>query len=425
MRRLIAFLTASFGIATASACASAGAPPGGPERHVPPAIVSITPDSGATNVKPKNVVIRFDEVVSDRPAGSAAQLDQAVLVSPRNGDPVVSWHRTHIDVHPRKGFLPNTAYRVTLLPGIADLRGNVIKEPRTIVFSTGATFPRFGIIGQVFDWNTQRPAVGAYVEAISHPDTAIVYLASTDSVGQFDIGPMPAGTYTVRGLIDKNSNRVVDRGEQWDTTTVTITETRPTVELDAIERDSVPAYIENVDVLDSVTLGVHFDKPLDPRIPLQPALVRVQRADSSELQVTNVQWLGAYQHARAAQDSARRADSVKAAAKPAAAAPPTAAAPPAAARTNVPPPPKPRAPPPDRGIAIMLAPSTPVVPGQSYTLTARGMRNLVGHDTILTRRFTASRPAPKDTTHAVRPDSLKPKPDTSGRAATPPRKPPR
>lgn len=419
MRRLIAFAAASIGVA----CASAGAPPGGPVRKVPPAIVSITPDSGATNVKPKNVVIRFDEVVSDRPAGSAAQLDQSVLISPRNGDPVVSWHRTHIDVHPRKGFRPNTAYRITLLPGIVDLRGNVIREPHTIVFSTGATFPRFGIIGQVFDWNTQRPAVGAYVEAISHPDTAVVYLASTDSIGQFEIGPMPAGTYTVRGLVDKNSNRIVDRGEPWDTTTVVITETRPTVELDAIERDSVPAILESVDVLDSVTLAVHFDKPLDPRIPLQPALVHVQRADSSELQVTSVQWLGAYQHARAAQDSARRADSLKAAAKQPAAVPPRPAPTPTAARA-APPPPKPRSPPPDRAIAVILSPSTPVLPSNSYVITTRGMRNLVGHDTLQSRRFTVQKPVVKDTTRA-KTDTARVRPDTARPPAAAIRKPPR
>ena len=392
MRRLIAFLA----VATGVACASAGAPPGGPLRKTPPVVVAITPDSGATNLTPKNVVFRFDEVVSDRPSGSAAQLDQAVLVSPRTGDPIVSWHRTHIDVHPRHGFRPNTAYRVTLLPGIVDLRGNIIREPRTIVFSTGATFPRFGIIGQVFDWSSQRPAIGAYIEAISHPDTSIVYLASSDSVGQFDIGPMPAGTYTVRGLIDKNSNRVVDRGEQWDTATVVISETRPTVELDAIERDSTQAMIENVDALDSTTLAVHFDKPLDPRIALAPSLVRLQGADSSQLQVTSVQWLGAYQHAKVAQDSARRADSLKTAAKPPAAAPPAAAPPPVAART-APPPPKPRTPPPDRAIAVILSPSTPVLPTKRYVITVHGMRNLVGHDSTQSRAFAVPKPTPKDT----------------------------
>jgi len=114
-------------VALVAGCASAGAPPGGPEDRAPPAIVSITPDSGATNVALKQVEFRFDEVVSDRPTAGKTELDQLFLVSPFDGSPRVYWHRNHIDVRPRKGFRANTADAVTLLPGLADLRGNVLK----------------------------------------------------------------------------------------------------------------------------------------------------------------------------------------------------------------------------------------------------------------------------------------------------------
>jgi hypothetical protein len=235
VRRLIA-------VALLAGCASAGAPPGGPEDHAPPAIVTVTPDSGQTNANPKQVEFRFDEVVSDRPSGATA-LDQLFLVSPRRGNeaPNVSWHRSRITIKPRRGFLPNTAYRVTMLPGISDLRGNVRKEGASVLFSTGASFPALSILGRVFDWAAQRPVSGAYVEAVSSADTNVVYLAATDTSGQFDVGPLPAGQYLVRALIDQNSNRTLDRNEKWDTTTKTITDTRPVIELDAIERDSTPA----------------------------------------------------------------------------------------------------------------------------------------------------------------------------------------
>jgi hypothetical protein len=49
-------------------CAEIGrGPPGGPEDHAPPKLLKVTPDTGALNVKPKEVVFRFDEVVSERP----------------------------------------------------------------------------------------------------------------------------------------------------------------------------------------------------------------------------------------------------------------------------------------------------------------------------------------------------------------------
>lgn len=429
MRRLIALALTAGGVA-GIACASAGAPPGGPEDHAPPQILSVTPESGRTNIRPKEVEFRFDEVVSDRGTGATA-IDQLFLVSPRTGAPNVSWHRRRITVKPRKGFLPNTAYRITVLPGLADLRGNVRKEGATVLFSTGAGFPPFSILGVVFDWASQQVVKGAYVEAVSHPDTNIVYVAATDTAGDFDVGPLPAGEYTVRALIDQNSNRTLDRNEKWDSTTVTVSDTRRVVELDAIERDTVPPAISNIEVMDSVSLRVTFDKPIDPGLPLQPALIQLQRADSTPLEVTRVQSNSAYEEAiraRAADsakraeaadsakraqaaDSARRADSLsgRQPAAPPAARPTVPAAPPSGVRAP-PPPRKPKAPPPDRAIVITVAPRTPMRPGQAFSIKLTGFRNLVGRSSPLgPRSFTvpAPKPAPSDTARRPPADSAR------------------
>src|SRR5439155_14834253 len=120
VRRLIA-------VAALAACASAGAPPGGPERKEPPAIVSITPDSGATAPRTRSVLFTFDEVVSDRPGGGKTDLNQLFLISPSDGTPRVNWHRSSIEVRPRNGFQRDRAYAVTLLPGLTDLRGNMLR----------------------------------------------------------------------------------------------------------------------------------------------------------------------------------------------------------------------------------------------------------------------------------------------------------
>jgi Bacterial Ig-like domain len=412
VRRLIGAAIAVLALA----CASAGTPPGGPEDHTPPQIVSISPDSGETNVKLKHVEFKFDEVVSDRPVG-AAQLDQIFLISPRNGQPDVSWHRTRIDVRPKNGFRANTTYRVTMLPGIVDLRSNVRKVTTSIVFSTGGGFPPLSILGRVFDWAAQRPANGAYIEATLRTDTTVVYLGASDSLGEFDVGPLPPGTYTVRALMDQNNNRMLDRNEKWDTVTVAVRDVRPHFEMLAIERDTTPAALESITAVDSVSLRVTFDKPLDPRIPLQPALVRLQHADSSAIDVARVQWLSEWDRQKAARDSARKADSLKAAQPPGAA--PTPTAPPAAqplpgqrptAPRGAPTPPKPSVPPPDRGIVVTIAPPAQFVPLETYRITVNGLRNLVGKSREQTRTFTVPKPPPP----------LPPKPPADTAKKTPP-----
>jgi Bacterial Ig-like domain len=397
------------------ACASAGAPPGGPEDHDPPVIVSIKPDSGTVNVRPKQIDFIFDEVVQQQALG-ATDLSKLFLISPRDGEPDVSWHRQRITVKPRKTLRANTAYVVTMFPGLADLRGNARKEGATILFSTGPTVPRFGVTGIVFDWAAQHVAANAFVAAILKSDTTLQFVGMSDSTGHFEIGPLDSGMYVVRALIDQNSNRMIDRNEKWDSTTLHVTDVRPSAELDAIERDSTPPLLVNVLVDDSLTLHLSFDKYLDPALPLQPALVELRAADSSRVQVDRVQWAAGFDAAKRAADSTARAKAAQPTQPaPAAPAPPRLPVGVPGARP-APPPAKPKALPPDKSIVVTLSPTTPLVQGKSYRVTTRGFRNLVGHATEQTRPFQVPivKPPPKDTT----------KRDTTARARTDTTRPP-
>jgi hypothetical protein len=402
-------------VAFLAGCASAGQPPGGPEDHQAPQIVKVSPDSGQTNAQIKSVEFQFDEVVSDRPSSAGATVSSLFLISPRNGATQASWHRRRITVKPQKGFRDNTAYKVILLPGLADLRGNVRRDQASVLFSTGRTFPQFSIPGRIFDWAGQRPADHGYIEAISKGDTTVVYLAMSDSSGNFDVGPLPNGPYLVRGIIDQNNNRQLDRGEKWDSLTIVITDARRPVELDAIERDTVAAQIDGITVIDSVTLRVTFDRALDPAMTLQPSMIRIKRSDSTNVDVARIQWLAPFERARQERDSAQRADSAKAAAaraaQPAAPGQPPPTLPlitPGGARP-APPPPKPSRPPPDRGFVVTIAPSTPLVPNATYRLTARGVRNLLGMSRETSRPFTVPRPTvTRDTTRRPPPATRSP-----------------
>ena len=387
-------LIAAAALAASVACASASPPPGGPEDRNPPRVLKVTPDSNAVNVRDRNVVFQFDETINDRGSG-AQELDNFFLVSPSDGAPRVSWHRSRIEVRPRNGFRDNTAYTVTLLPGFSDLRGNTARSGASVVFSTGPTIPPDNITGTVFDWAAERPAARALMQAMT-PDS-LLYLAQSDSLGHFTLGPLPPGSYLVRAIIDANSNRALDRTEQFDTARVTVPQTAA-LELRTIARDTLPPRIASVTPVDSLSLRITFDRNLDPDSVPPASAFRLVASDSTPIGVTAVLTPRAEQaevQARQQQvsDSLRRADSL--AGRPLV---PIRAVTPPARRAGT----TPSAPPPYSSLLIRIA--RPLAPAATYRLSVSSARGLSGRVSGSERTFTMPRaPAPRDTTRRAVP----------------------
>lgn len=405
MRRLI-------GLALLTACASMAPIPGGPEDHTPPKLIGVIPDTDAVNVHRDAVTFRFDEVVSDR-SGPTQDLNGLFLISPRDGAPRIYWHRSHIDVRPKGKWLPNTAYSVTLLPGLADLSGNLTKYSFTLVFSTGPRIPTLGAVGRVFDWMAQKVAPNAVVEAIQHPDS-VVYITRADSAGQFRVGPFGPGDYTVIAFVDGNKNFQRDAGEIWDSTDVKITDTQPLLEMLAAPRDTIGPSIAAITPDDSVTLRVALDKPLDPAAPLDTGQFRIMSPDSAHLTLTGVFTLAEYDTLRAHEraDSIHLADSLAAlrdTAKKRVAPPPAPAPPDTAAKRQI----KPSRPAPATVLILKLTLGSHLVPARQYRVTARDLVNLMGYKRTSTRVFATPKPA-------VKPDTSK----TPARRDSVPAKPP-
>jgi hypothetical protein len=374
------------------ACASASPPPGGPEDHAPPQLLKITPDTNALNVTDKVVTFTFDETINDRGSGQQ-ELVNYFLVSPSDGEPRIDWHRSRIDVRPRRGFRPNTAYTVSLLPGLTDLRNNAMKTGATVVFSTGATIPTLRLTGTVFDWATERPAVKAFVQAVT-PDS-IIYLAQTDTLGQFVLGPLPAGSYLVRGIIDQNGNRALDRNEPYDSARVTAPHPEA-IELLAIQRDTLPPRLVTVTLGDSMSLRVTFDRVLDPTATLKPESFRLVASDSSVVPILAVltpreESERAASAQKTTADSVRRADSL--AGKPLrAVVPPTPAVPVRVRGAAAVPAPKPSVPPPSASVVLRLP--RPLRPNSTYRLSVTDARSLSGRTQSSERSFSTPKPPP-------------------------------
>ncbi|MDQ8153585.1 MAG: Ig-like domain-containing protein [Gemmatimonadota bacterium] len=276
-----------------------------------PVILKVEPESGAINVKAKSVIVRFNEVVSERPRVGNSLADIVVL-SPSDGAARVDWNRSSITVRPRKGFRPNTAYSLTIMPGLADLAGNPTTKARTFVFGTGATIPRGVVAGAVFDWTTLKPASDAHVEARLGGDTTFRWIARADTLGWYKLPFMPPGSYIVRSFIDANTNGKLEPRELWDSVTVGVTDSMR-VDMYAFTHDTLGPRVVGADVKDSVTLRLTFDRPLVLNPQLTAQQVEVRRADSSLVRVLSVTRAALFDslarvREAAAKDSAQRAD---------------------------------------------------------------------------------------------------------------------
>lgn len=360
-------------LAAGAACANIGAPPGGPSRTEPPRVTATSPDSGALNVKADRVVFQFDAIVNDR------DIENLILISPRDGAPRVRWRRNRIEVRPRGSFRPNMGYAVTLLPGATDLNNNVDRAGKTVVFSTGPTMPRLNIIGRAFDWMNGRPAPGAMIEAIRLPDS-IPYVGVADSLGLFTVGPLDDATYLVRAMVDNNKNRAIDAGEGWDSLRVVVRGGSPVIELLAAPRDTLPPRLLTAIPSDSLRITASFDRPLDPALPLL-GIFRLQREDSTLIRIVSAT-APAEDSVSVRPDTTRPVDPRVSALE---------------ARTAGQPPIRPSRPSPRGEVTIRLDSLTPLRRGSAYRLTAIGARGLTGLARSSERTFTF---AARDSTNA-------------------------
>ena len=374
------------------ACASPGMPPGGPPDVAAPQIVSINPDSGSVGVKPKQVIFQFDEVVAERPP-SVTTLADLFLISPRDGVPDVSWHRDAIAVKPTRGWRPNTSYTVIMLRGLADIRGNVRKTGATTFFSTGPTIPPTRMSGHVFDWVTGAPASGALIESFVRPDSIRPYVALADTSGAFVLEHLPPARYTVRAYLDRNKNMDIDPSEPWDSVSVNLTDSVRT-ELLLFVHDTVPPQLREVAAVDSQTLRVTFDKPVDPAQTLTMANFAIIGPDSSPFPIESA-------------NPAPR-DTIGKAAAPdlrAAPRPLRTPAPPRADSITA------RRPVMSRPTAIssaIIRLQHPLTPKVVYRVRAIGIRGLLGRTGNSERPYTAPAPAPPPVKPATAPPASPP-----------------
>jgi hypothetical protein len=232
--------------------------------------------------------VRYNERISERP--TRGSLADAVTVSPRTGEVEVSHDREGLDIDVEGGFQEGLVYRVTVAASLNDMFGNPMAVPFEWVFSTGDSIRPNAVIGQVWDATTGEGVSDAVVELRrvagadgAPPADTFAYFTRADSLGIFALRYLPTGQVELRALQDLDGDGEEDFGEpvrrQGLQLAASDTVTLPNLPL--LAADTTWAVLEDVEILDSLTLRIEFDDFLDPTAPIQEVLVRLTPAVDS------------------------------------------------------------------------------------------------------------------------------------------------
>ena len=264
------------GLLVVCSCANQGAPSGGPIDRAGPQVVETSPDTFAV-VAPFDDAIQivFNERISERAVRGT--LDDAVIVSPQSGEVRVRHSSRALRVTMAGGIQPNEVYRVTVQPFVQDLFRNPMADAFEFIFSTGAEMTPTVLAGSVIDRITGQPVRDARVLArVERPPEAEeeepdedqvipAHVAVTDSAGVYAFRYVPAGRYVITAFEDQNRSREPDGTEPVGTGLEELNAADTVLlNLSLLLPDTTPAMVQNVDVIDSLTLVVELDDFLDP-----------------------------------------------------------------------------------------------------------------------------------------------------------------
>jgi hypothetical protein len=233
------------------------------------------------------------------------------------------------------------------------------------------------------------------VESFVRPDSLRPYIALADSNGAFTIPHLPPARYTVRAYLDRNKNFGLDVGESWDTVGVQVTDSA-TATILVFAHDTVPPRIRDLFMIDSASIQVAFDRPVDPSQTLAPANFAVVGPDSVPLPIVSVGPPPA--------DTAPRPVAAVPGAPPPAVVPPS----PAPARRDTTVIAKPTMPRPAPISTVVIKLQRPLGSSRTYRVRALGIRGLLGHTGDSERALTTPAPPPAAPNPAVTPPASPP-----------------
>ena len=202
-----------------SRCASIGTPTGGPKDTLPPVVVAVVPEDGATNFKSKSIYIEFDEYVQLK------DQQKEIYVSPAMGKkPVFTMRGRGIYIQIKDdSLLPETTYAIEFGSSVADNNESNALHGLRYVFSTGSAIDSLVCSGYTEDSYTADSLGKSFIwfyeaDSVETPDTydSTIFkykpskIARSQNNGIFiaqNLKPVP---YRVYAIFDANDNQTYE-----------------------------------------------------------------------------------------------------------------------------------------------------------------------------------------------------------------------
>lgn len=225
-----------------NSCANIVPPAGGPRDSLPPRLVKASPPDSTTNFRGKTIELTFDEYIT------LQETRANLTVSPMyDVQPEISAHLRTLRIRIKDSLEENTTYTFNFGNAIRDFNeGNTLRN-FVYTFSTGPALDSLSISGSALLAETGGVDTTLLVELYRNTnDSAVVnqgprYITHVDAQGRFRFSNLPAGTFAVYALEDKNNRRYLAKSQLFGFIDSTVTTGRPGAPLQLYAYREAPA----------------------------------------------------------------------------------------------------------------------------------------------------------------------------------------
>ena len=202
-------------------CAKQSSPMGGPQDEDPPKLISSIPADQSTSISPEKIVLTFDEYVGLENA------NKGVVITPKINKDLVEFTalKNTITVLLKQELEDSTTYVFDFQKSVVDISERNPAEKLKLVFSTGTQIDSLSLSGSLrFPFSEQSEdyrnvLVGIYplndsTDVFTAPP---YYLAQVDTMGNFNLSNLKAGSYRAYAWRDNNGNlKAESKSEDYD-----------------------------------------------------------------------------------------------------------------------------------------------------------------------------------------------------------------